>query len=200
MAQLKMYWLPGTPINEVPLPEGYSVSNFRTDADRLAWCECCKNGLVADDADESTFYDRIESDPDINIYTDVFFLDYQGEHIGTVTAFRDKERNVGDMHMVGIKTEFRGKGLAKYLNFITQKKLAAEGVKYIFLTTDEWRKGAVKSYLSGGFLPVEYDEGMEERWRAVLREYGIPQVDMLNEDGTFYKTIFSEDKTNEVNP
>ncbi len=154
--------------------------------------ECCKNGLVADDADEKTFYDRIESDPNIDIYRDVFFLDYQGEHVGTVTAFLIKETGVGDMHMVGIKTEFRGRGLAKYLNLVTQKKLAAEGAKYVMLTTDECRKGAVKSYLNGGFLPVEYDEGMEERWRAVLREYGIPQIDMLREDGSFYKTIYAE--------
>lgn len=189
MAQLKMYWLPETPINEVPLPEGYSISNYKTEADKLAWCECCKNGLVADDADEATFDDRVGNDPNINVYEDVFFLDYGGEHIGTVTAFVHKQDNTGDMHMVGIRTDFRGKGLAKYLNFITCRKLSAQGVKYIHLTTDEWRLGAVKSYLSGGFLPVEYDEGMEERWQAVLETYGIDSVRMLNEDASEYKII-----------
>ena len=78
----------------------------------------------------------------------------------------------------------------KYLNFITLKHLFAKGVNYIVLTTDEWRKGAVKSYLSGGFLPVEYDTGMEERWAAVLEEYGIDSVQMLNEDATPYKIIY----------
>ena len=190
MAQLKMYCLPGTPVNEVPLPEGYSVSRYQTEADKLAWCECCKNGLVADDANEATFDDRITSDPNIHLSEDVFFLDHNGEHIGTVTAFRNKEHNYGDMHMVGIRTDYRGKGLAKYLNFITLKHLLPMGVKYIVLTTDEWRKGAVKSYLSGGFLPVEYDEGMEERWAAVLEEYGIDSVQMLNEDATPYKIIY----------
>ena len=192
MAQLKMYWLKGTPINEVPLPEGYSVSNYKTEADKLAWCECCKNGLVADDADENTFDDRITKDPSINIYDDVYFLDYNGEHIGTVTAYKFLDRNAGDMHMVGIRTDFRGKGLAKYLNIITTKKLSAMGVDRIELTTDEWRKGAVKSYLSGGFLPVEYDEGMEERWSAVLADYGIESVQMVNEDGTPYKVIYAK--------
>ena len=183
MAQLKMYCLPGTPVNEVPLPEGYSVSRYKTEADKLAWCECCKNGLVADDADAATFDDRITDDENINLFEDVFFLDHNGEHIGTVTAFVIKERNVGDMHMVGIRTDYRGKGLAKYLNFITLKHLFAKGVNYIVLTTDEWRKGAVKRYLSGGFLPVEYDTGMEERWAAVLEEYGIDSVQMVTEDG-----------------
>ena len=190
MAQLKMYCLPGTPVNEVPLPEGYSISRYQTEADKLAWCECCKNGLVSDDADEDTFDDRITDDPNINIYEDVFFLDHNGEHIGTVTAFYNAEKNFGDMHMVGIRTDYRGKGLSKYLNFITLKHLLPKGVNYIVLTTDEWRKGAVKSYLSGGFLPVEYDEGMEERWAAVLEEYGIDSVQMLNEDATPYKIIY----------
>ncbi len=190
MAQLKMYRLPGTPFTEEPLPEGYSISNYKTEADKLAWCECCKNGLVADDADENTFYDRIGKDENINVFEDVFFIDYKSEHIGTVTAYVIKERNVGDMHMVGIRTDYRGRGLAKYLNYITNKKMDAANVKYTVLTTDEWRKGAVKSYLNGGYLPVEYDTGMEERWAAVLEEYGIDSVQMLNEDATPYKIIY----------
>ena len=189
MEQLKMYWLPGTPIRNDPLPEGYSVSRFTKDEDRLAWCECCKNGLIPDDAGIEAFYHDIESRPDINIYEDVFFLDYQGEHVGTVTAFIHKDSNIGDMHMVGLKPEFRGRGLAKYFCIITEKKLSEAGVPLIRLTTDEWRKSAVKSYLSGGFLPVDYDTGMEERWRAVLTEYGIPRIDMLDDAGHYYKTL-----------
>ena len=160
MAQLKMYWIPGTPIKNFDLPEGYSISNYKCEADKLAWCDCCKDGLIADDADESAFYDEIEKNPNINLFEDVFFLDYNGEHIGTVTAYVHKKENIGDMHMVGIKTAYRGRGLAKYLNMITLNHLAPKGIKYISLTTNEWRKGAVKSYLSGGFLPVEYDLGM----------------------------------------
>ena len=189
MAQLKMYCLPGTPINEVPLPEGYSVSRYQTEADKLAWCECCKNGLVGDDADEATFDDRITNDPNINIYEDVFFLDHNGEHIGTVTAFYNAEKNFGDMHMVGIRTDYRGKGLAKYLNFITLKHLLPKGVDYIVLTTDEWRVAAVKSYLSSGFLPVEYNEGMTDRWLAEMELYGIDRLTMLSEDCKYLKTL-----------
>lgn len=36
MAQLKMYWLPGTPIKQYTLPEGFSVSTYRTEADKKA--------------------------------------------------------------------------------------------------------------------------------------------------------------------
>ncbi len=194
MAQLKMYWLAGTPIEDLALPEGYSFSNYKTEADIQAWIDCCKNGLVADDSDAETFKDRIDDHDFVNKETDLFFLDFEGEHIGTITAVYHSDVNCGEVHMVGIKTEFRGKGLGKYLNNVALKKLAAQGVDYIYLTTDEWRKGAVKSYLSSGFVPVEYDEGMQKRWEDVLTEYNIESVDMVKEDCSFYKKIYMAPK------
>ena len=198
MAQLKMYWFPGTPIDDPPLPEGYSISNYKGEEDKAAWVEICKNGLVGDDATDAAFDDAITSWDDIDPYKDVFFLDYKGEHIGTVTAFKFLDRNAGDMHMVGIRTDFRGRKLSKYLSAITLKKLSAEGVDYISLTTDEWRKGAVKSYLTAGFLPVEYDMNMENRWNAVLEEYGIDEVQMVYEDGSPYKVIRRKGLTQKI--
>ena len=190
MAQLKMYWFPGTPIVDEPLPEGYSFSNYRSEADKKDWCEICRNGLIGDDDDTTAFDNAIYSREDINPYEDVFFLDYNGEHIGTVTAYLIRSENKGDMHMVAIRNDFRGRKLSKYLCILTCKKLEATGCKFIELTTDEWRKGAVKGYLNAGFIPVEYDEGMEERWSLVLEDYGIDSVKMVNEDGSFYKTVY----------
>ncbi len=190
MAQLKMYWLPEYGYEEFELPEGYSVSNYKDESDKLAWVECCKNGLVGDDAGIGAFDDSILSREDITLNEDIFFLDYQGEHIATVTAYVVKEWNIGDVHMVGMKTEFRGKGLGKYLNMIALRHLSKTNIKYAFLTTDEWRKGAVKSYLNAGFRPVEYDEGMVERWQNVLEEYGIDSVEMLCDDATVYGTVY----------
>ncbi|MBR3781330.1 MAG: GNAT family N-acetyltransferase [Clostridia bacterium] len=190
MAQLKMYWLKGTPIADLELPEGYSISNYKDASDKMPWVECCKNGLEADDADESRFDSRITDHDDINMETDVFFLDYEGEHIGTATAVFHPEDNCGELHMVGIRTEFRGKGLGKYLNNVCVKKLAAQNVDYIYLTTDEWRMGAVKSYLTAGFVPVEYDKGMKQRWEWMLAELEVDgEFDMVNEDCSFFAKI-----------
>ena len=74
MAQLKMYWTAGTPIEELTLPEGYSFSNCTTsDEDVNAWLECCKNGLVGDDSDRETFDDRLTNHDDINMETCWYF-------------------------------------------------------------------------------------------------------------------------------
>ena len=183
MAQLKMYWFPDTPVFTAPLPEGYNIVRYCTEADKLAWVECCKNGLVGDDATAEAFDNSITNNENIDLFEDVFFLDHNGEHVGTITAFVIKERNVGDVHMVGIRTDHRGRGLSKYMLSAALNHLKNKGVRYALLTTDEWRKGAVKSYLTAGFLPVEYDEGMIPRWEAVLEDYGIDSVQMVDEAG-----------------
>lgn len=194
MAQLKMYWLPGTQIQEYPLPQGYSISNYKDESDKPAWVECCKKGLVDDDATAEAFDRRITVDPNIHPQEDVFFLDYNGEHIGTVTAFVNPETKLGDMHMVGIRPDFRGKGLSKYLCQITLNHLKDRDIRAIFLTTDEWRKSAVKSYLRAGFCPVEYDLGMQDRWEAMLEELDVESAPMLYEDGTPFRTVCRKSK------
>lgn len=187
-----MYWLGTNTVAECSLPDGYSLSAYKGKQDVMPWVQCCKDGLLDDDADERDFISRIKKHRDIRMKTDVLFLDCNGGHIGTVTAVHHKKKNIGEVHMVGIREEFRGRGLGKILNFAALQKLKNDGVKYVYLTTDEWRKSAVKSYLSAGFLPVEYDTGMKERWKAVLKEYSIPQCDMLYEDGSFCETLYAE--------
>ena len=189
MSQLKMYWFPGTPITEYELPEGYSISNFKSIEDVDDWAKICDNGLV-DYADGARcFMQDVYGRRDVKPYEDIFFLDYKGEHIGTVTAYLDTKGNFGDVHMVAIRTDFRGKGLGKYLNMIALKHFEGNGMRFAALTTDEFRTAAVKSYLNAGFKPVEYSIGMEERWGKVLETYDIDSVDMYYEDGTFYKKI-----------
>lgn len=193
MAQLKMYWFPGSPIEEFELPEGYSFSNYKDEKDIDAWIEICKNGLCSDDYEEArkcwqgAIADRA---PDLDPYTDLFFLDYNGEHIGTITSFLMSDENVGDVHMVSIRSDFRGKGLGKYMNSVALKHIAAKNPKFVQLTTDEWRKAAVRSYLRIGFKPVKYDHGMKKRWVAELEEIGVDSVDMYTNKGKFYQTIY----------
>ena len=88
MAQLKMYWLKGTPIKEMSLPDGYSISvNKADETDMLAWLECCRNGLIGDEDDFDTYNDRIKFRRDCKETEDVFFLDYEGRHIATTVSY-----------------------------------------------------------------------------------------------------------------
>ena len=188
MEQLKMYWLSGTKLNPVELPEGCTIVNYRDESDRKAWVECCKDGLIPDDADESEYVRLIENIKWIRETEDVFFLDYKGEHIGTITAYRN-DRQIGTTHMLGIRTAYRGRGYAKLLMRTALQHLAKQNVRYTLLTTDDWRKNAIRNYLHEGYLPVEYELGMQDRWELILEELGIEEAQMVYEDATPFRTI-----------
>lgn len=202
LSQLKMYWFADNPVPELQLPEGYSFSHFsekNRDTDIHDWNECIRTWTHSDETDEVRFKHEIYDFRDIVPEEDVWFLDYQGEHIGTATSFVHKSTGAGDMHWVGIKEAFRGKGLSKYLAWIVQKTLKERGVPYVSLTTGEGRVAAVKSYLTAGFIPVEYAEGMVSRWEKVLETYGIDHVQMVREDASPYKVLYRAGKKKEEN-
>lgn len=194
MEQLKMYYLPATPLRRDPLPAGLSISRFDgSERDLHAWADCLRNGdLIEGRTDEKAFADDIGDFEEVKELEDVFFLDLDGEHVATATGFLYPEKNVGDIHMVGVRQDCRGRGYAKYVLQAAVAHLLEKRPRFIRLTTDEPRKAAIKSYLSLGFLPVEYDYRMVSRWRAVLKDLGVEKTEMLYEDGTFYRTLTVE--------
>lgn len=186
-----MYWFPESPLVEPTLPEGYSYSLFDPMKDVHAWCECLRGGRLIDGlSDEQAYFNEIINIKELVPSTDIHFLDYMGEHVGTATGFEIQPGNSGDMHQVGIREDFRGKGLAKYLSYAVLSDLKARGLRFVALTTGESRPAAVKSYLRAGFLPVEYDVDMVTRWENMLEVLGIDSVAMVNDDGSPYKTIY----------
>lgn len=50
----------------------------------------------------------------------------------------------------------------------------------------------IKKLLAVGWLPVEYDYRMTQRWQSVLKRLGLESVKMLYGDGTFYKTLYAD--------
>ena len=192
LSQLKMYWFADGELPELTLPEGYGFSHFSEktrDRDIRDWNECIRTWTESDETDEERFKREIYDFRDIVPERDVWFLDHGGEHIGTATSFVHKSTGAGDMHWVGIKAEYRGRGLSKYLSWIVQKTLKERGVPYVSLTTGEGRVAAVKAYLTAGFIPVEYAEGMVERWEKVLETYGIDEIPMVYEDASPFRTV-----------
>ena len=199
MEQLKMYRLPGEPPKAYTLPENYTVSNYRTEADRAAWCACCRDGLIADDAGEEEYVRTIVNWGGICEQEDVFFLDYCGEHIGTITAFINEKKNLGFLHMAGIRTDHRGKGLSKILIRAGLQHLWEKAPeKTVVLTTDEWRHSAIRCYLGEGFLPVEYDIGMQDRWEIALEDANVESARMVYDDGTPFREILRRSKAPRV--
>ena len=99
-----------------------------------------------------------------------FFLVKDGVAAATITVICDDETNDGYIHMVACRPEYRGMGLGTLLNDIAVYTLKTKGMKTAYLTTDDFRIPAIKSYLRCGFYPDLSTDDFKERWENIFKE------------------------------
>lgn len=179
MKQLLMERLSGQ-IEVLKLPEGFSLRTYR-EGDWKAWVEACSDGLGTADWTESDFHEKMLAMEGLNPEGIFFVIDSAGQITGTATGWLKPGK--GYVHMVGIRTDFRGKGLAKPLSAAVVKYLQEKGCSRIVLDTDDFRLPAIKVYLGLGFVPVLHDSDMRERWLAVMRALGLNVLDAFDAPG-----------------
>ena len=167
MEQLRMQ-RPSAPVNEIPLPEGFSYERYcGLDAQIDDWLRICKEGLIAPDSGRNCFRITIAQYPDLKPEEDLIFVRSDaGERVATI-AFVLHPGGVGYLHMVCCLEAFRGRGIGTAMTSHALARLEERGINYTYLTTDDFRLPAIRSYLSAGFVPSEDNAGMRARWDAV---------------------------------
>ncbi len=75
--------------------------------------------------------------------------------------------------MVACHEAARGKGYGTLLNQIAVAVLKKEGMSTAYLTTDDWRIPAIKSYLRAGFIPDLSTDDFQNRWASILAQIGV---------------------------
>lgn len=187
MSSLKMYNF-SPEVKGKALPDGFSVVKFSGEKDIDAWVEICSDGLV----DPATAYERFRRElteldgPDP--YRDTWFIEKDGQKIATYTVVPDMwSTGMGYIHMVAVKSEFRGQGIGGFIADDSLRKLTEIGKEKIFLLTGDSRTAALATYIKAGFLPVNYidDEGkdMVERWQTVVNNLKLPSLMLLDDEG-----------------
>lgn len=192
MSHLKMYY------KTVPAsyPENYGRFTLRcydgSEQDRKTWYDLCKEGILRDDEVdvEETFEGRITSREGY-APENVFFIEKEGEAMATMTILL-KENNMGYLHMVSASPEHRGHGVGKYIADCVAAVLYELGCTACTLDTQEFRVAALRSYLRAGYKPVLYEEEMEARWTKWLTDNGYSNVEAVDLDGNFVKTLCTE--------
>ena len=170
--QLVMNWEnDGEAAKGYTLPEGVTVERFCDRETALTdWLEIVSHGITHE-VKSKDFYDRCMYG-DYKYYNDdkCFFLIKDGEAAATITVICDPEKKQGYIHMVACKENFRGQGLGTLLNNVAVKVLKDEGMETAYLTTDDWRIPAIKSYLRCGFKPDLSTENFKERWDKIFEK------------------------------
>ncbi|MCQ2429427.1 MAG: GNAT family N-acetyltransferase [Clostridia bacterium] len=183
MRQMKML-RPSGPVTHRDLPAGYRYEFYTgTEAERLDWLAMNKGAILPDD-DPKWFDLLITRYPDVCPEKDLFFVvSPDGRRVAT-SASVVHSGGAGYVHMVAALPEVRGKGIGHAMLSFSLETLEARGVPYIYLTTDDFRLAAIKTYLDADFRPVLWEDpesDMAARWDAVIDKLGYRKVEYLPE-------------------
>ncbi len=192
MQQLKMCKIMGQ-VKPYPLHPDYYIRNIRPDNmdDVDAWVEACREGLIGEAGSRASYTNAITNTPLLVPETDVFLVcDKSNDKVVATLTAHIRDTGEGWIHMVGSLPEVRGKKIGHAMLAVGLERLQKAGVPIARLTTDDWRRPAIKNYLAAGFVPVIFPDDspdaipMNERWDKILSEMGWPEKDYRNPDGT----------------
>jgi mycothiol synthase len=161
------------------IPEGFFIREA-TEKDGADWCKCCLNGeLNVNECSFDIFKQRMLDDSTVSINNIFMICDNNGNVAGTATARRPTENhyeNIGILHMVAVADEYKGKGLAGPVCEAAVNRVRSMGYKGCYLSTDDFRLPAIKTYLKLSFIPIITDDEMRVRWEKVLKQLNIKSV------------------------
>jgi mycothiol synthase len=157
------------------LPKGFALRTYQEGDDRH-WADIIARAFQTE-CSVSVFRREI-ADQEAFQPERVFFLLYEGQPVGTATAWFKPEfgPQSGYVHMVAVVPEHMGKGLGRVLTSAVLKFFKERGLRSAFLHTDDERLAAISTYLELGFEPVIKSEGVRRRWVEVFRELKKPDL------------------------
>ena len=176
------------------LPEGFTETKYKGEEDLPAWCEICSDGLVDPATAEERFYNELTKLDGPNPLRDTYFIEKDGKKIATYTVVPNMwSTGMGYIHMVAVKSEYRGLGLGSFIADDSLSKLIAMGKDKIFLLTGDKREAALSTYIKAGFLPVNYiddeNKDMVERWQNIVNNLKLKELTLLDNEGNFLMTL-----------
>ena len=175
MKQLKMQFLTKV-LPQKEIPNGYRVRKFRY-KDTEAWLDICRHGLFPIDADISYAKAEFAKFPFCKEDDILLAEDETARPIATACGML-LPSGEGYLHWICAKPEARGTGLAAALVLKAAKILYDRGASAVFLTTDDHRSAAIKTYLKIGLCPVKDDADARARWQTIFRTLGIPDTNV----------------------
>jgi mycothiol synthase len=154
------------------LPDGYLLRTFR-DSDRDGWIRLMR--LAGFDGWSQ---DSLKGSLSIALPEGVFFVEHGATRELVATAMAGHKSSElhpfgGELGWVAVSPPHRGRRLSSVVCVEVTRRLVSAGYREIYLSTDDWRLPAVKTYLNLGYVPLLCASDMEERWRLLAKNLGI---------------------------
>ena len=153
----------------IEVPKGYTLRHF-IPGDEVAW-----ERIIEDSFNwKTSFEDTIRNDKYFQ-EENVLFICYDNIPIATATAKYNPEYgdNTGYVHMVGVHSLQKGKGLGFLISLAVLHRMFEEGRQEAVLETDDFRIPAIKTYLKLGFILEIIHENQEQRWNDIFQKLRV---------------------------
>lgn len=155
-------------------PDGYHLRPFR-DGDEAGWCRVMDLAFEWEPG-HADFDKLMRREP--CYHPDRVKLALADDGTVAATASCWKVPKYGDhvrmLHWVGTHPAHAGRGLGYQVSLAALHHALGEGCTAMMLLTDDYRTGALKTYLGMGFEPVCTHPSHPERWRMILNRLGQP--------------------------
>ena len=147
---------------QIKIPTGFNLRHYRTGDDE------CWEKIIEAALGKKNFTETIKSHTFFTAQRVLFICDNE-KPIATATAWlnADNPKSIGQVHMVGVYPEFRGKGLGFQIILATLHQMKREGKRGAALLTDDSRLSAISIYLKLGFEPECNHESNPQRWQNI---------------------------------
>jgi len=175
--QLRMRRLTSDGLPALELPTGYRLRSYRP-GDEAAWADIINRAGHLGEFTPEKVVETLTGLPKFKPEGLLFITAADDTPVATACAFlvdADEWRS-GQLHMVAVVPEHQGKRLSYWASAAVCHVYREWGVPEVYLTTDEFRKAAVKVYIKLGFRPVMRTPEHFDRWIDVYREYGYDEL------------------------
>ena len=103
-----------------------------------------------------------------------FVIEKAGVIVATA-SYQEKPEpcpSAGWLHWVGVHADARGLGFGEIVSQRVITEAQSRGRSCVYLTTDDFRIPAIRTYLRLGFKPDCWHESHNGRWKAVQQQIG----------------------------
>ena len=163
--------LAGLPTLEVP--ERFSLRSFR-DGDQAGWNRVMDLAFERE-LGRSDYEQEMVADPVYLPERVKLIVADAGNVVATASAWESAKHGLehGMLHWVAVHPEYAGRKLGFWVSVAALQYSAEEGRRAGLLLTDDFRTGALKTYLRLGFQPLCTHTSHPERWRLILNRLGM---------------------------